>query len=555
MSTYPRIRLSGTELIKRSGIIFSQILNDTLAKIDDGKGEYPKGFFHTSTCDWCTPNYYNQMWARDVGRGINELARLGFVDEAYSAVEYIFSMNMHGGDHWGRELTNPELSGGFELDGNTHLLMGIYQLYKSRGSRKEDAQYFLEKCYPVFNWFLHLIDECPFGDLPSSKSELSGNPDCNFLVYPIFASYGTVVACTAFEEICTAAEDNEKKAQIHSIRGRITASILELLVSRGGDSDQATKTPKGVWLNGLDSRTGKAAEIGDFGPIFDIHRWTRQLPMIQDFDLGYGAEDAKFADTNKCSYEYIKKGMCEGYYFRRYGFVSNTCWSGMGDRHDDTMAGYGQNYFTQAALLNEDVNLYSKCFDGISRLAYDGNVVEHLTPELNPFVMHECFCYKNFEKGLDHTFGTIGDDSRKIMHNPGDEGNLVQSCETLKTYSMMAGIASNHEELIITPRLHWECDEAEFTDFLAYDADGKPVRISYLYKLERYKNLYTVRISGVEAFKSISFRFGPLPHFLVNEEQLIKEGNLLRVHNASYITKTVENNGSSTIEMQLVNER
>ncbi len=216
-------------------------------------------------------------------------------------------------------------------------------------------------------------------------------------------TYGAMIAALSFREMADVCKDQERNLWLGGLADRFREALLGRLLSRGSGGDQKTKTPAGVWLNGIDERTGLAAETGDFGPEFDISKWTRQLPFILDYDWMDGPfDEVRLAEVNRSSYEYIKREMCKGYFFRKYGFVSNTCFGGMGGRHDDTMAGYGQNYFTQAALLQGDVNVYTKCLDGIARLAYDGDIVEPLTMDLNPWVMHECFTYENYETGRDH---------------------------------------------------------------------------------------------------------------------------------------------------------
>ncbi len=103
---YPRVQLEGTDLLRRVGVIYAQILGDLLMKVDEGEGEYPKGFFHTSTTNEMTPNYYHAMRSRDVGRGIIELCRAGMIDDVSSAVEYLLSLGLDCGDHYGRVLFN-----------------------------------------------------------------------------------------------------------------------------------------------------------------------------------------------------------------------------------------------------------------------------------------------------------------------------------------------------------------------------------------------------------------------------------------------------------------
>ncbi|WP_343247037.1 hypothetical protein [Diplocloster hominis] len=107
---YTRIRLEGTDLLKRLGVIYSQIVNDLLMKVDDGNGNYPRGFLHTSTTPLSVPNYYDQMWSRDVGRGIQELVECGLIEDARSVVECVFGYDNSFGNHFGRDLRGHDRS-------------------------------------------------------------------------------------------------------------------------------------------------------------------------------------------------------------------------------------------------------------------------------------------------------------------------------------------------------------------------------------------------------------------------------------------------------------
>ena len=559
---YPRINLKGTELLNRAGVIWSQILNDLLMKIEQGDDkDYPVGFFHTSTNQMMTPNYYNSMWSRDVGRGIMETARTGFIKLAGDSVDYILKNCLDNpcnfGDHYGRMIDQlgDKAAIDNETDGNVNLLLGIYTYWKYSGKSKKRAAALLEHADKIFRWFEKEAQKCPCGFLMPSMSELSGNPD-GPVVYAIYGTYGVIGALKAYAEMAEYCGENGRSKKYLSLARKFTDSITEKLVSEGPYTPQRTRAKKSVWINGLDEH-GCAAEVGDFGPRFPIHRWTRQLPFVMDYDYGKDiAGDDKEDHINRMSYEYIRDGMTEGYYFRRYGFVSCTCFSGMGGRHDDTMAGYAQNLFSQAALLMDDVNVYTKCIDGICRLAYDGDIVAPLTPDFNPWVMHECFTYENYEQGLDHTYGRTGNEEKFIMHNPGDEGNLVQSAETLKTFSMIAGIGSNGSVLTIRPRLPWECSEAEIMDFPVVLPDGSAGRISYRYRLARWKNEYTLSIDGTGAFKEVLVRMGPLPYILCNENELKNDGwKITRYYQASFAERSVPINGENKITITLVNEK
>ena len=97
----PKIRFEGCEFAHDMGRIFAENLADLIAKVDDGSRDFPRGYMHTSTVPHPGTCYYDQVWARDAGRGVQELARYGFVEQAKMVVEF-FLENKNFGDHWGR---------------------------------------------------------------------------------------------------------------------------------------------------------------------------------------------------------------------------------------------------------------------------------------------------------------------------------------------------------------------------------------------------------------------------------------------------------------------
>ena len=549
---YPGIRFAGCDFANTMGIIVRENLVDNVMKVDDGNGDYPKGFMHTSTTPFGTPNYYGDMWSRDAGRGIQELVRYGFIDEAESCVDFALSAGNLKDGHWGRVINSERAED--EVDGNTHMLLAVYSVWKARGKSKELGEKYVEKCMPIFQWLINMMENCPYGYLPACNSELSGNPDTDYKVYAVFPGYGVLVSLKAFSEMA-AVSGNDAEAIFKAAADKLADSMIEALVSKGCENhEQWTLVPEGVWLNGLDSRNGKASEMGRFGyAYFRTNKWTRQLPFIQDYDIGKDILTSDKMDiVNRISYEYIRQEMAKGYLFRKYGFVSCTCWEGMAGRHDDTMAGYGQNYMSQAALLNDDVNTYTKCLEGIARLAYDGDIIIPATKDKNPWIMHECFTYENYEQALDHTYGRTGDPTRSIMHNPGDEGNLVQACETLKTIAIVTGISSENDTLVIKPRLPWTWNEMELRDYPVYTADGEIVRINLLYRNERWLSKSSVTVSGAEKFKEIKVRFGPYPYAMSNENELSDRYEIEKTENASWIWKSCKADKVNNIELDLV---
>ncbi len=504
----PYIRFDGSESAKQMSRIFAENLQDLLLKIDDGKNDFDRGFFHTSTVQHEGTCYYNEIWSRDAGRGLIELARLGFKDEARQVAAYLLE-NINEKDHWGRAIPN-NYSADNETDGNALILLGISRTWKANNFEIDLAKTYLAATLPVFKWMEKLMDSNEFSLLPSN-SELSGNPNTPYSVFGIYPNYAALEAIYAFRAMACKA-DLEEEQYYDMLGKRLEKAIRENLISRG----QSILTPKNIWLNGIDSRDGRPYEFSEWdGTSWPIYHWTRQLPYILSSDMReIKLLQDNMYNTNLSSYEYILNYMSNSRYFRKYGFVSNTGWTGTGERHDDTMCGYGQGFMTQAALLADDVNTYSKLLEGVARLAYDGDVVQPLSFEMNPWVMHECFNYENYEEGYDHTFGVKSEGRPQILENPGDEGNLVQAAEILKVFAIIAGVDdSNQDKLIIRPRIPWIWDDIYVENYPAV-IDGESTRIEYKMTHERWKRTCTIKLKSTARIKNADFRIGPFPAYL-----------------------------------------
>lgn len=518
----PRVRFSGDHTAQIATAIFAETLQDIRNKIENGDNEmFPAGFFHTSTEPEGVPEYYNDMWSRDCGRGVIELARLGFSEETKSISRYFLS-HITFKDHWGRELhkTSP-IQMSKELDGNALILSSICWTWRINGRGKELGTEFCNGIKPVVQWIHAQMKASPYHGLLPSISELSGNPSTDYPVYSIFGNYGIYTCLTEIEEMATACGQTEMAKIAQTLHSQMEKALLNL-VSDG----QKSYAPEGCWFNGIDGRNGRAYDMSEWdGTAWPVWHWTRQLPYILDYDNKRNKITGPFRDIHISSYELLRKWMVRSEYFRKYGFVSNTGWSGMGGRHDETMCGYGQGFFTQAALLADDINVYSKCLEGIARLGYDGNVVDHMSHEKNPFVMHECFNFGNYEKALDHTFGVHKEGRKEIMENPGDEGNLVQESEIIKAFSIVVGVSHENNKLTFMPRLPWLWDYMECKDWPVADNKGQIHRLNISIQHERWLRRCTVTIEGAEKIDSIDIRFGPFPRLIKNPKGYEVENN------------------------------
>ena len=534
---YPKVQWKG-EWGERLSNIFAENLRDLYAKYDAGEGEYPKGFLHTSSCAHEGTCYYTQMWARDCARGIIELAELGFVQEAQSVLDYLLQ-HINFGDYWGREIHMTGETLNAELDGNALILLAFGVVYRCT---RQNGKRYLQALDKVLRHFIEAI-ETDAGML-LSKSELSGNPDTDYAVYGLFGNYAMWVALQSIAEM--AAAEGVQIAGLSSAISRLQSNLQGKFVSDGVHA----RAEKGTYVNAICPKTGRPYETVEFaGVSVDASCWTRQIPCIVEIDR-LGAQGVPLETLQSCckpyadivlrpmrfwenwektveqvreicqnknpsaadvlSYLALRNAMAESAWFRLYGFVSNTAFKGMGGRHDDTMCGYGQGFFTQASLYFRDVNAYGKCLEGIARLGYDGNVLQHETAEYNPFVMHECFDFENYLTGKDHTFGALSNGRANVMDNPGDEGNLVQAAEVIKALRMSIGLGVEGDTLVVAPKLTWLMHGLTVENYPVY-RQGVQHRIDVDYTIQRWAGRCNVRIRGAQAFEKVCCVLGPFP--------------------------------------------
>lgn len=511
--SFPVLQFEGNDLAQRMNVVYAENLHDLLSKVDNGKGDFEKGFFHTSTIQHEGTCYHKRSWTRDAGRGLIELARLGFVEKALDAAEYLLQ-HINLGDHWGRT-TQFEDNRNYEVDGNALVLLGLYNTWKRSGKSPERAHQYLQALQPVIDWVKRELEGCRHGYLLPCQTELAGNPNAPYNVVEIYPNYAMKLALEGLREMAELAGDAERERCLRQMHDKLDNAIREELTA----GKKPTHTPKGCWINGLDDRDGRVYDFSEWdGTTWPVYHWTRQVPFILQSDLGLMTvrNDAD-EPINLCSYAYLKEKMAESRFFYKYGFVSNTAWTGTSGRHDDTMCGYGQGFMTQAALTADDVNTYSKLLEGVARLAYDGSVVKPLAYEMNPWLMHECFSYENYEKGTDHTFGAMAEGRPGVMNCPGDEGNLVQEAEIVKVFSLVAGVDdSQPDRLTIMPRIPWEWNSISVEELPFTTPDGTLGKVTYKMTHDRSRRICRFVLQSSIPLQRLDVRVGPFPPYLEN---------------------------------------
>ena len=335
-------------------------------------------------------------------------------------------------------------------------------------------------------------------------------------VYDESYDYAMKLALHGLAGMARFCSEQDWACRLSQMENQLTGAISGYLVS-GVSNKGHTNTPAGCWINGLDNRDGRPYDFAEWDDtMWPAYHWTRQLPFILQSDLGMLQlpEDGQ-RQVHLNSYDYIHSYMRKGEYFRRYGFVSGSGWTGMGERHDDTMCGYSQGFMTQAAMVSDDVNTYSKLLEGVARLAYDGSVVEPLAYEMNPWVMHECFSYDNYAKAMDHTFGTYHMGRPGVANNPGDEGNLVQEAEIVKALALCAGVDDSTPGVLrLLPRIPWNWSGITAENLPYVKENGELVRISFSMQHDRATRRCRFHFESSQPVERLEVRLGPFPREL-----------------------------------------
>ena len=523
----PIFEIDGDDSARRLNAVFAENAVDLLDKWEEGSPDYPRGFLHTSTIQHEGTCYFNYAWTRDAGRALTEIARMGCIEEAKDSVRF-FLANKNAGSHW-RRLAAQSLaqqhdvageSCEYELDGDALMLLAFYNVWRFDGEKSAFAEELLDGTASVVTWMETLMDACRFGDLIPSRSELSGNPTGGApLVLGIYPNFHAHLALRGLERMAAHVGRSAEAERCGRLASRLVVAMKERLVAVPRIVAPLTSVSPGCWMNGLDAETGKPFENSVWGVLtFPVWHWTRQIPFIGYADLGYlSIPEDGMEEIHRNSYRFLMEHMNRSRFFRKYGFVSNTAWSGTAGTHDDTMCGYGQGFVTQAALLMDDVNTYTKCLEGLSTLAYDGGVTEPASFEMNPWLFHECFSFENFEEGRDHTFGNLGNNVN-IFDNPGDEGSMVQQAEPMKALLLVAGVAVDGTGVLrLKPRMPWNWSRLKVSG-MPYCGRNGCGRLDMELVHQRHLRKLTVHLESTQDLDGASFRAGPFPMYTRPED-------------------------------------
>lgn len=486
----PVVRFEGTPEAEVLGNIYHFNLDDMDHKVDE------KGMYHTSTHNapswggyngigtW-HPNwnsYYEQVWARDMGRALMELIEAGVTDKARACADYCIMMGqvweigpqpemgiknigkpltLNGHPipfHWDRRLNYPDTTKGEMFDNDSHglTMLFLYNLWKRIPDRDEWLRERWEWIEKGGDWIKWQFDN-PELSLATefhihTESESSGGP--GFSIYP---DYCCMEGLRGFAEMAESIGEDTKAEEWRALADRLRKGM-------------ARDYPE---------------EDGQYGTVWTLkhsgwpHHTTVLAPVILGPDrTGYLRHDldADFLPITEASFHRVVDHSAHTVPRGAYG----------------SAMGYSQGFITQSALLLDEMADAQKMLHWTARLTYydvpDNEAWRYIVPE-----------------------GAEIHQSGGYWFRTGDLGNGVQEAETVKSVRLVLGIDSHDgQHLGLYPRLPKEWTKATVSGYpILIEQSGTRRRESIGYALERTSHGMTFDVSLTDVYPyDISVRLG-----------------------------------------------
>jgi hypothetical protein len=481
----PQVVFKGTNVAAILQNSFYANVQDMLDKVD------ADGTYHTSTRNalaWAgDPRsaggefgtfrkdvgvYYGQAWSRDLGRSLQELTELGFVDRASHTADFAFraartwaenpKLTYNGSPlppHWSRIIDHPDFSLPFENDGHGLISLFIYKLWQRMPDRDAWLRAHWDDVKLAGDWipwqFAHSdITGAKDGVLYTTGESAAGK---GYSVYP--------------DAICMDA--------LNAL-GYMASSIGEEQVAQQW-WDRAQKMREAISKQYIitDPKYGRVWTL-------DYAGWPNQstvlgpLIFLADFRGFTPQEDGMWRPVNEAAYQRLIDT------YKPFGFYG---WA----------MGYGQGFVTQAALLLDRMKDVTPMLEWTARETYD--------PEIHSFVVPE---------------GVQVDPTGTYIFRTGDQGNGVQEAEIVKMYRILIGVDDNDfphkvpveqalsQRLRIMPRMPYGWSEMAVSKYPALvEVDGKTELAHLHYDLRRAAGHLTMEITADRELGAVAMRLGP----------------------------------------------
>lgn len=465
--------------VASTGSIYARVLSNVFEfNVQDMRDKFDAdGFYHTSTKDalvWGIGGgqigtyrenvglYYNGSWSRDMGRTLQEMAALGYVNIAKSSVDYAMRMEAiwekkdaptvdgrHYPAHWGRIINRLNSAPPYENDGHGLLTMALYDVWQ----RLPDRDSWLKKWWPdvkaAGNWIIWQFDH----------SEISGASDGLLRTTGESARgsghtvYADVICMDALNALARMASSIGKPQSAELWRSR------------------AERMHKAITSNYIvdDPKYGRVWTLKHAGwP----NRSTVLGPLIFQADYqGFAPEDNDplWRAVTEATYKRLIHN------YEPFGFYG---WA----------MGYGQGFVTQAALLLDRMRDATKMLDWTAKEIYDPRYGSFVTPE-----------------------GVQFDHNGDFWYRAGDLGNGVQEAEIVKALRIVIGVDDTHPgRLQFYPRMPYDWRRMDVIDYpVLFERDGVIDTTHLRYEMLRKDGRVVLRIHSNKQLGVVAIRLGP----------------------------------------------
>lgn len=471
----PHVTFRGTPYASALENAFYANVQDMLDKVD------ADGTYHTSTKNalaWAgDPRsaggefgtfrkdvgvYYDHAWSRDLGRSLQELTELGYVDRASHTADFAFrsartwaenpNLTYNGSPlppHWSRIINHPDFSLPFENDGHGLISVFIYKLWQRMPDRDAWLRAHWEDVKLAGDWipwqFAHAdITGAKNGVLYTTGESAGGKG------YSVYPDTVCMDALLAFAQMADSIGETESAKAWRDRAEKMHAAIPAAYLVDDAKYGRVWTLKDAGWPN-------KSTVLG---------------PIIFAADVkGFAPsdQDADWRTWNEAAYQRLIET------YKPFGFYG---WA----------MGYGQGFVTQSALLLDRMKDATAMLNWTAREVYD--------PQIHSFVVPE---------GVQVTA------DGRYVYRTGDQGNGVQEAEIVKTFRILVGVDDVEPgRLRIMPRLPYGWTEMAVDKYPALvERNGKNETALLHYDLRRVGERMSLEISADRALGPVAMRLGP----------------------------------------------
>jgi len=471
----PEVTFKGTVDASILQNAFYANVQDMLDKVD------ADGVFHTSTKDalsWAgDPRsaggefgtyrkdvgvYYNQAWSRDLGRSLQELTELGYVNKAEHTADFALraartwsenpALTYRGSPlppHWSRVIDHPDFAQPFENDGHGLISVFIYKLWQRLPDRDAWLRAHWSDVKAAGDWIPWQFDHPEISGAADGVLYTTGE-SAGGKGYSVYPDDVCMIALEALAQMADSIRETQSAELWRSTAEKMRKAIPARYMIDDPKYGRVWTLESAGWPN-------KSTVLGPIIFAADVKGFA---PSDQDSD---------WRGANGAAYERLIDA------YKPMGFYG---WA----------MGYGQGFVTQAALLLDRMKDVTPMLDWAAREIDD--------PRINSFVVPE---------------GEQLDPTGKYWYSTGDLGNGVQEAEIVKMLRIVVGVDDDEPQRVrIMPRMPYGWSEMGVAKYpVLYEREGKTEMALLRYTLVREQARMNLTIAADQELGSVAMRLGP----------------------------------------------